>query len=74
MFSMQKYGGVTRYFCNLMQNLPQNMEYELPIVYSENHYLKEMMGLELKQISLISSFRIKRRVYYFLMIEYPANI
>lgn len=44
MFSMQKYGGVTRYFCNLMQNLPQNMEYELPIVYSENHYLKEMMG------------------------------
>lgn len=65
MFSMQKYGGVTRYFCNLMQNLPQNMEYELPIVYSENHYLKEMIGLELKQISLISSFRIKRRVYYF---------
>ena len=65
MFSMQKYGGVTRYFCNLMQNLPHGMEYELPIVYSENHYLREMMVSDLKQISCMSSFRVKRRVYYF---------
>lgn len=65
MFSMQKYGGVTRYFCNLIQNLPQEMSYELPIMYSENQYLKEMLGLNPKQISFLSSFRVKRRIYYF---------
>lgn len=65
MFSIQKYGGVTRYFCNLMQNLPKGMEYELPIMYSENQYLEEMLSMNLKKIPFTSSFRVKRRIYYF---------
>lgn len=65
MFSMQKFGGITRYFCDLITHLPENVEYELPISYSENHYLWEAGCFDLKQISSISSFRIKRRLYYF---------
>ena len=41
MFSMQKYGGVTRYFCDLMNNLPSWVESELGVEYSENQYLRE---------------------------------
>lgn len=65
MFSMQKFGGITRYFCDLITHLPKNVEYELPISYSENHYLREVGCFDLKQVPSISSFRIKRRIYYF---------
>lgn len=65
MFSMQKFGGITRYFCDLFMHLPKDVMYELPIVYSENHYLQDSGKFNLRQISAISSFRVKRRLYYF---------
>lgn len=65
MFTMQKFGGVTRYFCDLMTNLPKGYEYELPIKFSENHYLLNELVSGCKEISFISSFRVKRRIYYF---------
>lgn len=41
MFSTQKFGGVTKYFSELMKNLPEGYEFNLPILISENQYLKE---------------------------------
>ena len=34
MFSMQKYGGVTRYFCDLVNNLRSWVVCEFGVVYS----------------------------------------
>lgn len=40
-FSIQKYGGATKYFCELIQNLPAGYESNLSILLSDNQYLKE---------------------------------
>lgn len=65
MFSMQKYGGITRYFADLMSNLPEGFCKEIPIRYSENHYLEQLNGQKFESIQCIKNFRIKRQFYYF---------
>jgi len=40
-FSIQKYGGVTRYFCELMKNIPSEHQFNLSLIFSDNHYLNE---------------------------------
>lgn len=55
MFSNQKFGGVTKYFTELIKNLPEGNEFYLPLVVSENQYLKENKAFFEKQnISLPS--------------------
>lgn len=41
MFLIQKYGGITKYFCELIKNLPAGNEYELSVIFSENQHLKD---------------------------------
>lgn len=42
MFSYQKFGGITKYFMELMKNIgPQNHQVKLGLLFSENHYLQE---------------------------------
>lgn len=38
---MQKFGGISRYFCEIIKNLPPNNEFILPCIYSRNEYLKQ---------------------------------
>jgi len=45
MFSLQKYGGITRYFCELMKNMPPEHQFSLSVLFSDNYYLKENYGL-----------------------------
>lgn len=66
MFSMQKFGGITRYFSDLIVNLPEGYEYELPVSFSENHHLAETGCFETKSLPGHLPFRVKRRFYYFL--------
>jgi glycosyltransferase involved in cell wall biosynthesis len=40
-FSLQKFGGISRYFCELMKNLPKDITYENSGLYSNNIYLQE---------------------------------
>lgn len=40
-FSGQKYGGVSRYFCELMKNLPNEHQFELSLISTENNYIQE---------------------------------
>lgn len=40
-FSKNKYGGVGKYFCEIMKNLPANYEYQLPLLFSNNQHLKD---------------------------------
>lgn len=64
MFSLQKYGGITRYFRDLIFGLPSEYEGELPILFSENHYLSEIENFEIKKLSDVLPFRLKRLYYY----------
>jgi glycosyltransferase involved in cell wall biosynthesis len=41
MFSLQKYGGITKYFCELIKNLPNECKFELSVLFSENQHLKD---------------------------------
>jgi glycosyltransferase involved in cell wall biosynthesis len=43
MFNRQKYGGITRYFFELLMNLhnDEEIDFILPLVFSSNHYLKK---------------------------------
>ena len=64
MFTFQRFGGVTRYFADLMYNLPANeFVSEIPMYYCENHYVTETYGHEYKTLSFPRSYRIRRQVY-----------
>lgn len=41
MFLIQKYGGITKYFCELIQHLGENAQFELSLLFSENQHLKD---------------------------------
>lgn len=41
MFSIQTFGGVSRYFTELIKHLPEEISYDLPLFISNNQYLKE---------------------------------
>jgi len=45
MFSLQKFGGITKYFYELFKNLPDGFQYNLSLIFSDNHYLKTGGGL-----------------------------
>lgn len=41
-FDMQKFGGISRYFCEIIKNFSRNdQQYILPCIYSSNEYLKQ---------------------------------
>lgn len=41
MFSLQKYGGISKYFCELLKNSPGKFKFNLSLLFSCNHYLKQ---------------------------------
>lgn len=48
-FTWQKYGGISRYFTEIISNLPKDVNTEIAIKYSDNEYLKKselVNGLE----------------------------
>ena len=55
-FNMQKFGGISRYFCEIMKNLPKEFEFSLPCIYSDNEYLKQANLVNLKEFKDPNSF------------------
>lgn len=55
-FDTQKFGGISRYFCEIMKNLPSDAEFSLPCVYSDNEYLKQTNLVNLKEFKDPNSF------------------
>ena len=41
MFSLQKYGGITKYFCEFIKLLPKDIETEIALIFSYNAHLNE---------------------------------
>lgn len=65
MFSLQKFGGITKYFAQLMTHLPDGIDATIATCYSDNIYLNEL-GFETKQFGFPHNYRVKRRLYYVL--------
>lgn len=64
MFTFQRFGGVTRYFADLMYNLPANeFVADIPMKYCENHYITETYGRKYKSFSFPNNYRVRRRIY-----------
>ncbi len=64
MFTFQRFGGVTRYFADLMYNLPDGeFAFDMPIRYCENHYITETYGRKCEKITFPNNYRIRRRIY-----------
>lgn len=40
-FLIQKYGGISKYFCELIKNLPNGNQYQLAVLFSDNQHLKD---------------------------------
>ena len=54
-FSMEKYGGISRYFFNVIQGMGEKQDFEirLPIVLSMNSYLKNLNHLQYRRFEYI---------------------
>lgn len=64
MFTFQRYGGVTRYFADLMYNLPQGeFTADAPMKFCENHYVTETYGNKFDKLPFPKNYRIRRRIY-----------
>ena len=40
-FSNEKFGGISKYYCELMKNIPSEHKFNLSLILSDNQYLKE---------------------------------
>jgi len=58
MFSYQKFGGITKYFVELIKNISEENQCLLSLLFSENHYLKENRKL-FKKSNLLPSNEFK---------------
>lgn len=64
MFTFQRFGGVTRYFADLLYNLPADeFQGELPMCFCENHYVTSTYGQKYKTLDFPKNYRIRRRIY-----------
>lgn len=63
-FSEQTFGGISRYFMELMNHLPDGITYHLPLLASENIYLPLLKKKE-RYIPL-RHFPEHRKLYYFI--------
>jgi glycosyltransferase involved in cell wall biosynthesis len=61
-FSMQKFGGISRYFCELMKNLPQNVNYENTGYFSNNIYINDNFKNIYKEFFPKNDFTGKRTI------------
>ena len=64
MFTFQRFGGVTRYFADLMYNLPADeFVADIPMKFCENHYVTETYGHKYDTIPFPANYRLRRRIY-----------
>lgn len=45
-FTIQKFGGISRYFAQIISHLPDDIDYEIAIKYSDNGYLDKIIFSE----------------------------
>lgn len=74
MFTLQRFGGVTRYFADLIYNLPQNeFEGRIPMKFCENHYVTKTYENNYSSFGFPENYRVRRRLYQFVNMQYAWN-
>ena len=74
MFTFQRFGGVTRYFADLMYNLPSDeFRSSMPMKFCENHYVTVTYGRKYPSLSFPKSYRWRRRIYQLANMTYAWN-
>ncbi len=64
MFTFQRFGGVTRYFADLLHNLPaEEFSASMPSYFCENHYVTETYGHKYHMLKHPSDYRLRMRLY-----------
>ncbi len=65
-FSLQDWGGISRYFTELMKNFrnEENVEIELPLWYSNNVHLSEVPGISARKFFPYYRFRGRNRIIF----------
>ena len=64
MFTFQRFGGVTRYFADLMYNLPAGeFVSDVPMRFCENHYVTETYGHKYEKRTFPNNYRFRRIIY-----------
>ena len=73
-FTSQKYGGISRYFYELVRELDNisEVEYEIPLLVSNNHYISDKRFVDYIELLPNKQFRGKHRI--FKLINKPNNI
>lgn len=61
-FSLQKYGGVSKYFCELINCIPHE-QWLAPILFSDNEYLNALKIIKQRQIFGLGNFRGRTRLH-----------
>jgi glycosyltransferase involved in cell wall biosynthesis len=70
-FSFQKYGGISKYFSEVLNNIPRGC-WELPILCSDNEYLKTILCMP--QRNLFGSRDFRRKIYVQAELSKPYTI
>lgn len=78
-FSSQKFGGVSKYFCELMKNIPLEYQFQLSVLFTDNHYLKEDYSFFKKTTIPLPDMQFKgksflKRRFYFLNQCYSKRV
>ncbi|GAA6529539.1 hypothetical protein LPYR103PRE_15120 [Segatella asaccharophila] len=60
-FNIQRFGGISRYFCEVMTHIP--MDYDVAVKYTDNYYLKEYrVDRHLKSVPHFIFNRLRKRL------------
>jgi len=75
-FSTQIYGGISRYFIELMKNIENNDEikYELSLEYSNNYYIKQLSNFSCRSFFKNYDFKKRDRIIDYLNKILSKNI
>lgn len=71
-YSIQKYGGISRYFVEIINNLPEDVRAEIGVRFSNNEYLQILQPSFLKakngieNLLIKTDFKGKARLVYYL--------
>jgi glycosyltransferase involved in cell wall biosynthesis len=61
-FSLQKYGGVSKYFCELLNHIPRD-HWKIPILFSDNEYLRALQLMPQRNLFGAKNFLGKARLF-----------
>lgn len=61
-FTWQRFGGISRYFVELIKNLDDDVRYELPLIFSDNQYLQTDHITSYRRFLIRKEFKGKGRI------------